>query len=161
MAILARADRPCPKEAILAQAILAQADRPCPKEGCDQTAWEAFQVRIDPACHVVPACSGLIGCRHPAGRSRLSGSRGEIRPQRILGNWGHYVPGQAEAPANPAAGTPAAASGTGESTWGGDDRRGRRDRGGPGGPQPVPGFSGRTSFGKWWSRRKTRRGTRS
>ena len=48
------------------------------------------------------------------------------------------------------------------STWGGDDRgdgvaaiaAARR-------PTIHSGFSGRTSFGKWWSRRKTRRGTRS
>ena len=45
-------------------------------------------------------------------------------PSENPGNWGHYVPGQAEAPANPAA--PAAAGDWG-STW--EDRRGRRDRG--------------------------------
>ena len=45
-------------------------------------------------------------------------------PPENPGNWGHYVPGQAEAPANPAA--PAAAGDWG-STW--EDRRGRRDRG--------------------------------
>ena len=58
-------------------------------------------------------------------------------PQENPGNWGHYVPGQAEAPANPAAGTPAAAAGDWGSTWGGDDRRGRRDRGGPAAHNPF------------------------
>ena len=61
----------------------------------------------DPSCHVVPACY-----------------------------WGHYTPGQAEAPANPAAGTPAAASGDWGSSWG-DDRRGRRDRSGPAARNPF------------------------
>ena len=58
-------------------------------------------------------------------------------PPENSGNWGHYVPGQAEAPQNPAAGTPAAASGDWGSGWGGDDRRGRRDRGGPAAHNPF------------------------
>ena len=51
------------------------------------------------------------------------------------GRWGHYVPGQAEAPPNPAA--PDAASGDwGSGSWGRDDRRGRRDRGAPAAHNP-------------------------
>ena len=57
-------------------------------------------------------------------------------PPENPGNWGHYTPGQAEAPANPAAGTPAAASGDWGSSWG-DDRRGRRDRSGPAAHNPF------------------------
>ena len=89
-------------------AILARADRPCPKE-TDLTAWEAFQVRIDPSCHVVPACSGLIGCGIPQGDPDFRAPEATSAPEP--GELGSLYPGQAEAPANPAAGTPAAASG--------------------------------------------------
>ena len=80
----------------------------------------------------------------PVQGSSAAASRREIptfgRPRRNPppenpGNWGHYVPGHAEAPQHPAA--PAAASGDWGSGWGGDDRRGRRDRGGPAAHNPF------------------------
>ena len=81
----------------------------------------------------------------PVQGSSAAASRREIptfglprrNPQRIRETGVHYVPGQAEAPQNPAAGTPAAASGDWGSGWGGDDRRGRRDRGGPAAHNPF------------------------
>ena len=49
---------------------------------------------------------------------------------------GATIPGQAEAPSNPAA--PAAASGDwGSGSWGRDDRRTRRDRGAPAAHNPF------------------------
>ena len=109
-------------------AILARADRPCPKEGCDQTAWEAFQVRID--------------------RSRLSGSRGEIRPQRILGTGVTMFRGKQrllrirrlELPLPP----PETGDPPGAETIAGVAAIAAARR-----PTTRSGFSGRTSFGKW------------
>ena len=101
-------------------AILARADRPCPKEA----AWEIKLFRIDHSCDM--AFPPVQGSSAAASRREIPtfGLPRRNAPPENPANWGHYVPGQAEAPANPAA--PAAAGDWG-STW--EDRRGRRDRG--------------------------------